>query len=174
MRPCTNGILKSVGSALHGDFKHPNACWRDNPGGHKQSRRFLECSDDSFLTQVIKESLRRGALLDLILTHNKGLVGKVKVKGSFCCSNHKPMNFRILREGVRVKCEITTLDFRRAHWPLSETWLEESREINSWRKKGPKKHFFFFIYSRITYSMLKRHPSQQIESQAKMPGGLCG
>lgn len=39
--------------------------WKVNAVGHKQSRSFLECIDD-FLIQIIKESVDRGALLDLI------------------------------------------------------------------------------------------------------------
>ena len=48
--------------------------------GHKQSRRFLECSDDNFLLQVIEEATRRGAVLDVVLTNKEGLVGNVKLK----------------------------------------------------------------------------------------------
>ncbi|GAB0192668.1 hypothetical protein GRJ2_001732100 [Grus japonensis] len=57
---------------LMGDFNNPNMCW-DNAAGHKQSRRFLECIDDNFLLQVIKEPTRRGAMLDLVLTSKEGL-----------------------------------------------------------------------------------------------------
>lgn len=54
-------------------LNHPDICWKDNTVGRKQSRSFLECIDD-FLTQVIKDSMDRGALLDLILTNKKGQV----------------------------------------------------------------------------------------------------
>lgn len=51
-----------------GDFNHPNICWRDNTAQHKQSRSFLECVDGNFLLQEIKEPIRRGAMVDLVLT----------------------------------------------------------------------------------------------------------
>lgn len=54
----------------------------------RQSGRFLECTDDNFLLQMIKEPMRRGALLGLILTNKKGLVRNVKIKGSLGCSDH--------------------------------------------------------------------------------------
>ena len=41
--------------ALMGDFNQPDMCRRDNTAEHKQSRRFLECTDDAFLTQVIEK-----------------------------------------------------------------------------------------------------------------------
>ena len=62
-----------------GDLDHPGICWRDKAVGHKQSRRFLECSDDNFLLQVMDDPTRRGAMLDLVLTSKEGLVGNVKL-----------------------------------------------------------------------------------------------
>ena len=64
-----------------GDFNHPDTFWRDNTAGLKQSRRFLECIDDNFRLQVTEEPTRRGAMLDLVLTNEEGLVGDVKLKG---------------------------------------------------------------------------------------------
>ncbi|GAB0184054.1 hypothetical protein GRJ2_000870700 [Grus japonensis] len=96
-----------------GDFNHPNICWRDNAAECKQSRKFLECVDDNFLLQVIEEPMRRGAMLDLILTNKEGLVGDVKLKGSLGCSDHKMVEFRILRAVRRAQ----------AHYP----GLQESR-----------------------------------------------
>lgn len=51
-----------------GDFNHPEICWRDKTAGHEQLRKFLECVDESFLLQVTEDPMRRGGLLDLMLT----------------------------------------------------------------------------------------------------------
>ena len=48
---------------------------RDNTPGHEQFRRFYECIDGNFLTQVPEEPTRRQTLLDLILTDKEGLFG---------------------------------------------------------------------------------------------------
>ncbi|GAB0205450.1 hypothetical protein GRJ2_003010600 [Grus japonensis] len=101
-----------------GDFNHPDICWRGNTAGHKQSRRFLECVDDNFLLQVIEEPTRRGAMLDLLLTNKEGLVGDVKLKGSLGCSDHKMMEFKILRAARKACSKLTTLDFSRADFGL--------------------------------------------------------
>jgi len=58
---------------LMGDFRHHHVCWKDNTAGRKQSRRFLDCVVDNFLLQVIEESTRRGAMMDLLLTNKEGL-----------------------------------------------------------------------------------------------------
>ncbi|KAK4806252.1 hypothetical protein QYF61_013396 [Mycteria americana] len=116
-------FYRQLGAASHlqalillRDFNHLNICWRDNRAGHKQSRKFLESINDNFLTQVTEESMRRGALLDLLLTNKEGLVGDVKVKGSLGCRDHEMVEFRILR-GRREEGE------KQAHNP----GLQESR-----------------------------------------------
>lgn len=43
----------------------------------------------SFLTQVIEEPTRKGALLDLIHTHKAEKVSNAKIKASFGYSDHK-------------------------------------------------------------------------------------
>ncbi|GAB0180313.1 hypothetical protein GRJ2_000496600 [Grus japonensis] len=62
--------------------------------------------------------MRRGAMLNLVLTNKKGLVGNVKLKGSLGCSDHEMVEFKILRAARRVHSKLTTLDFRRADFGL--------------------------------------------------------
>ncbi|GAB0208733.1 hypothetical protein GRJ2_003339000 [Grus japonensis] len=118
-------LYRQIGAASHsqalvlmGDFNHPDICWRDDAAGHKQSRKFLECTDDNFLLQVIEEPMRRGAMLDLVLANKEGLVGDVKLKGSLGCSDHEMVEFKILRAVRRAHSKLTTLDFRRADFGL--------------------------------------------------------
>ncbi|PKU31506.1 rna-directed dna polymerase from mobile element jockey-like [Limosa lapponica baueri] len=90
-----------------------------------QSRRFLQCIDDNFLTQMLEEPTRRDALLDLVLTNKEGLVEDVKVGGSLGCSDHEKMEFRIV--GTMHKTSRTeTLDFRRANFDLFKKLLGET------------------------------------------------
>lgn len=87
------------------------------------------------------EPRRRGALLDLRLTNEVGLVGDVKVKGNLDCSAHEVVEFRILKVKRRAKNKLTTLDFRGEEFdfledlfrkvPRHET-LEGSRTQASW------------------------------------------
>ncbi|GAB0189057.1 hypothetical protein GRJ2_001371000 [Grus japonensis] len=62
--------------------------------------------------------MRRGALLDLVLTNKEGLLGNVKLKGSLGSSDHEMVEFKILRAARRVHSKLTTLDFRRADFGL--------------------------------------------------------
>ena len=68
-------LYKQIGAASHsqnmvlmGDFNHPDICWMDNTAVHQKSKRFLECVDDNFLFQVVQEPMRKGAMLDLVVT----------------------------------------------------------------------------------------------------------
>ena len=83
-------------------FNHPDICWNDNTVGHQQLKRFLECVDDSFLVQVPEEPMRKGAMLDLVLTNEEQLVRSAELKGSLGCSDHKMVEFKILRVLKRV------------------------------------------------------------------------
>ncbi|GAB0185519.1 hypothetical protein GRJ2_001017200 [Grus japonensis] len=114
----TGAASCSQALVLMGDSNHPDICWRDNAAERKQSRKFLECVDDNFFLQVIEESTRRGAMLDLILTNKDGLVGDVKLKGSLGCSDHEMVEFKILRAARRAHSKLTALDFRRADFGL--------------------------------------------------------
>ena len=132
LEPDSNEVSSSFNETLvlMGDFNHPNICWRDNTAGHRQARRFLECVEDNFLLQVTEEPTRRGAMLDLVLTNKEGLVGNVKVKGSLGCSDHKMVEFKILRAERRVRSKLATLDFRRADFGLLRDLLSRM----SWDK----------------------------------------
>ncbi|GAB0209947.1 hypothetical protein GRJ2_003460400 [Grus japonensis] len=74
-------------------------------------------------SEVVEEAMRRGVLLDLVLTNKEGLVGDVKVGGSLGCSDHEMVEFRILRGRSRTIIKITTLDFRRAGFGLFKDLL---------------------------------------------------
>jgi len=60
---------QSQALVLMGDFSHPDISWEDHTARHSHSRRFLQSIDDNFLMQVVEESTRKAALLDLVLTN---------------------------------------------------------------------------------------------------------
>ena len=70
--------------------------------------------EDNFLTQLVSELTRGGALLDLLLVNREELVGQVKAGGRLGCSDHEMIEFSILGETKRGVSKPATLDFRRA------------------------------------------------------------
>jgi len=60
---------------VKGDFAHSGICCKRSTAKHTQPRRFLQCVEDNFLTQVVEESTMRVVLLDLVLTNKEGRMG---------------------------------------------------------------------------------------------------
>ncbi|PKU46825.1 rna-directed dna polymerase from mobile element jockey-like [Limosa lapponica baueri] len=67
---------------------------------------------------MVEESMRKGVMLDLVLTNKEGLVENVTLKGSLGCTDHEMVEFKILRAASRVCSKLITLDFRRADFGL--------------------------------------------------------
>ena len=100
------------------------------PSRHEQSKRFLQCVEDNFLTQVVEEPTRQGVFLDLVLTNMDGLVRDVKVGGSVGCSNHEMVEFKMELGGrSKAKRRIATLDFRKPTSSSSRTCLGVSNGL---------------------------------------------
>jgi len=77
--------------------------------------------------------MRRGAMLDLVLTNKEGLLGNVKFKGSLGCSDHEMVEFKILRASSLpwTSGEQTSAS--------AGTCLVEYRVTKPWKEEGPKK-----------------------------------
>uniref|UniRef100_A0A8B9ZFV9 Reverse transcriptase domain-containing protein n=1 Tax=Anas platyrhynchos TaxID=8839 RepID=A0A8B9ZFV9_ANAPL len=114
-------VAKSSALVLVGDFNFPDISWKHNTAQRKQSRRFLEKVEDSFLTQLISEPTRGGALLDLLFTNREGLVEDVIVGNSLGQSDHEMVEFSILGGARKGTSKTTVLDFRRADFRLLRT-----------------------------------------------------
>lgn len=62
--------------------------------------------------------MRKGAMLDLILTNKEKLLENMKVKGNLSCSDHELVEFKILRAERRAHSKVTVLDFGKISWPF--------------------------------------------------------
>ena len=114
-------VAKSSVLVLVGDFNFPDVSWKQNTAQRKQSRRFLESVEDSFLTQLVSEPTRGGAPLDLLFTKREGLVGDVVVGSCLGQSGHEMVEFSILGEARKGTRKTAVLDFRRADFELLRT-----------------------------------------------------
>ena len=74
-------VSHSLALVLMKDFNLRDISWKYNTAERKQSRRFLECVEDTFLTQLVSEPARAGVSLDLLFTNREGLVGDVVAAG---------------------------------------------------------------------------------------------
>ncbi|KAK4818760.1 hypothetical protein QYF61_018932 [Mycteria americana] len=111
-------ISQSLVLVVVGVFNLPDVCWKYNTAERQQSRRFLECVEDHFLTQLVSERTREGALLDLLFVNREGLAGDVTVGGRLQHSDHEMVEFSILGEVRSGVSRTATLDFWRADFGL--------------------------------------------------------
>ncbi|XP_009985073.1 PREDICTED: cadherin-18-like, partial [Tauraco erythrolophus] len=91
-------VLESLALVLMVDFNLPDVCWKYNTAERKQSKRFLECVEDNFLTQLVSEPTREQASLNLLFANREGLVGDVMVASCLGHNDHKIIEFLILGE----------------------------------------------------------------------------
>ncbi|GAB0208240.1 mitochondrial enolase superfamily member 1 [Grus japonensis] len=137
-------VSQSLALVLVGDFNLPDVCWKSNTAERKQSRRFLECVEDNFLTQLVSEPTRGGASLDLLFTNREGLVGDVVVRGRLGLSDHEMIEFSIHGEVRRGVSKTTTMDFQRADLGLLRTLVERVPWDTVLKGKGVQKGWAFF------------------------------
>lgn len=97
-----------------GDFNLPDVCWEYNTTERKQSRRFLECMEDKFLMQLVREPNRECTPLDMLFAKRKGLLCDKKMGGHLGHSDPEIVVLSILTEVRRGISRTATFNFQRA------------------------------------------------------------
>lgn len=88
--------------------------------------------------------MRRGVLLDLVLTNQEGLVEDVKVGGTLGCSDHEIVELRILCGGSKAVSKIRTLNFQRAKFDLFKDLLRGIPWVRTVEEKGVQESWSVF------------------------------
>jgi len=105
-----------------GDFNLLDVCCKYNTVEMKQSRRFLDCVEDNFLTQLVSEPTTEVIPLGLMFANREGLVGYVMAGVCLGHSDHKTV--RVFdswrsKEGCQQNCHLGLLEGRL--WHVLET-----------------------------------------------------
>ncbi|RMB92461.1 hypothetical protein DUI87_31103 [Hirundo rustica rustica] len=155
-------VSGSSARVLVGDFNLPDICWELNTAERRQSRKFLECMEDNFLSQLVGEPTRGRTVLDLLFANRDGLVGDVVVGGRLGQNDHETIEFPIFGEIRRNTNKTLTLDFRAAdlglfrrliqslpweaalkHKGVEESWacfkteiLKAQPDLSTWQENG--------------------------------------
>ncbi|TRZ14270.1 hypothetical protein HGM15179_012835 [Zosterops borbonicus] len=104
-------VSGSSALVLVGNFNLPAICWELNTAEKRQSRKFLECMDDNFLSQLVGEPIRGETMLDLLFTNRDGLLENVVVGGRLGQSDHEIIEFSIIGDIRSYINRTFTLDF---------------------------------------------------------------
>ncbi|PKU41653.1 rna-directed dna polymerase from mobile element jockey-like [Limosa lapponica baueri] len=100
--------------------------------------------EDNFLTQLVGEPTRGGALLDLLLTNREGLVGDVVVGGCLGLSDHEMVKFSIIREVRKGVSKTSTLNFQRVDFSLFRSMYGKVPWEAALKGKGIQEGWVFF------------------------------
>ncbi|GAB0208399.1 mitochondrial enolase superfamily member 1 [Grus japonensis] len=111
-------ISGSVALVLVGDFNFPDINWEYHTAVMSRSWKFLKFVGDNFLSQVLSESTRKDALLDLLFVNREGLMGDVMVSDCLGHSAYEMVEFKIVSVVRKKDSRVPTLDFRRANFKL--------------------------------------------------------
>ena len=135
-------VSQVLALVLVGEFNLPDVC--RNAAERKQSRRFPQCVEENFLTQLVREPTTEGAPLDLLFVNREGLVGDVMVGGCLGHSNHKMIEFWIQGEVRRGVSRTATLDFWRADFGLFRRLVDRVPWEAVLKGKGVQEGWAFF------------------------------
>lgn len=98
---------------------------RDNTASCKQSRRFLESTEDNFLVQALDRPTRGEVSLDLVLANAEEIIKEIEIGGSLGCSDLTLVEFVISRNMGLAETRVRMLNFRRATFRLFKELLGE-------------------------------------------------
>ena len=71
-----------------GDFNYKDINWQTHQASEPIAQKFLDCLEDSFLTQHVTQPTRDNSVLDLVITDKPGMIDHVGVYGHFSTSDH--------------------------------------------------------------------------------------
>ena len=90
--------MSSQHFVLMGDFNYPDIDWDQHQcssSASKETKKFLDVIDDSFVTQHVTFPTRMNATLDLVISDEENTVFDVGPLGSFSTSDHDWISFQL-------------------------------------------------------------------------------
>ena len=100
---------------ITGDFNHETINW-ELMEAEAEGQRFLELTEDMFLTQHVKDATRGSNILDLILSTNSNQIRNVNVKEKFGTSDHNIIEFEIETKQKPACWKTKYRDYRKADY----------------------------------------------------------
>lgn len=71
----------SLALCLIGTFNFPDVCWKYTTAKNKLCWRFLQCVEDNFLRQMVRQPVREDATLVLLSSNREAVMGDVMTGG---------------------------------------------------------------------------------------------
>ena len=109
---------------LIGDFNYPDIEWSRLQAKSEASQRFVDCMEDSYLTQHVTGATRGGNVLDLVITSDPGMISKVNILGQFAKTDHSQLQWETEVMVTSKPAFRPTLDYGKANYPLMRKKLK--------------------------------------------------
>ena len=97
-----------------GDFNYKGINWLTSQASETTAQQFLDCLEDSFLTQHVTEPTREDSILDLVITDEPDMIDEVKVLGHFSSSDHNALYWTTNVAVKKVSTNRLIRDFNKA------------------------------------------------------------
>uniref|UniRef100_K7EWV1 Endonuclease/exonuclease/phosphatase domain-containing protein n=1 Tax=Pelodiscus sinensis TaxID=13735 RepID=K7EWV1_PELSI len=110
---------------IMGDFNFPDIDWRTSASNNNRAQIFLDVIADEFLHQVVAESTRGDAILDLVLVSSEDLIDEMVVGDNLGSSDHELIQFKLNGRINKNKSETRVFDFKRANFSKLRKFVRE-------------------------------------------------
>jgi len=125
--------LSNTNLFLMGDFNYPDIDWSSGVGipasvggtMSLESRQFLECLEDGYLTQHVTEPTRGKAYLYLIITRDPDVLDDMNVLGRFGTSDHHIVVCQLMFGKVVLDTERHLLDYNKGDFSRARIMARE-------------------------------------------------
>ncbi|XP_059819321.1 uncharacterized protein LOC132390792 [Hypanus sabinus] len=114
-RELTLACGKGNVAVVLGDF-NMQVNWENQVGAGPQDREFVECLQDAFLEQLVREPTRDKTILDLVLCNEQDLISDLAVKEPLGGSDHNMISFYLQFEKDKGSSEVSVLQLDRGNY----------------------------------------------------------
>ena len=142
---------------LFGDFNYPAVDWHNKSVSGQdatEAELFLDCVDDCFCTQHIREATRESNVLDLVLSSDPDIVSDIQIMDKLDTTDHNmislKLNFEISGDCVTKQ----RYDYNKANWKCFKQELSQV-DWDSMLDKGNLDSWSEF--KRTLYDLEEKH-----------------
>ena len=118
-----------------GDFNLPDIDWNVNVGENAESEAFLECFNDSYLTQIVSEPTRAQNILDLALVTDTDLITDLTVGESLGSSDHNIIRLKLGSNKVKIDNHRLVPDYQRGDFAHFRQLLSNINWVHKFKGK---------------------------------------
>ena len=99
-----------------GDFNYPDIDWNTLHASTTAGQCFVDCIEDEFLVQHVKEATRDKAVLDVVITSEPDMIDTVEILDTFGSSDHNILRWTANVSVDKLEMKQETRDYLRADY----------------------------------------------------------